>query len=123
MDKHDIEIQVDPKWRLVTIASWRWQVQQRRPLIKGPRKGQVDWVPEGEFDNLRFALLALYRMMLHSGKGRPDILQLAARVEYVEERLVAAVAQIEERVQPTNGRPKAPKLPASAWDVIEDEPG
>lgn len=82
-----MQIQVDHKFRLSTTKSG-WSVQQLRPLVKGPRTGQVEWADEGHYDTLQWALVGLWRLMLHEGHGQATLPQLAARVDEVERRVM-----------------------------------
>lgn len=112
-------VKVDHKFRLRTDRSG-WTIQQKRPLLKGPRAGEVEWADEGHFDTLQWACVGLYRLMLHEGAGEVQLAQVAKRVDEVERRIMDAVAIIQPRIPDVAEalQTKAPVVPLSPWDRV-----
>lgn len=114
-----MEIIVDRKWKLTTDKTG-WEVQQLRALTKGPKKGEVTWASEGHYDTIKWALVGLFKLMLHEGEGTADLLMLAKRIEEAEERILQAAQllqpRIPEPVQPQVRKRPSEVVPISPWD-------
>ena len=87
-----MEIQVDERFKVKATRSG-YEVYQYRQAVKGPKQGKWGWYSEGHFDTLPWALRGCYRLMLHSGRGKASLEQLAARIEQAEEVIVQALAE------------------------------
>lgn len=91
-----MKIVLDSSWRLSAERDGSWMLEHYRPLIKGPRRGELDWAQEGSYDTLGWALHAAWRKMVHDGRAdaQASLAQLARRVMEVEKRLLEVASQI-----------------------------
>lgn len=89
MDKTTVEI---GNWRFVRMDSLNWQLYEHAEILKGDRKGEVDWVKRPNyFGELRNAIVYARNREFERGGFICDIDAALARFEEIDAKFLKAL--------------------------------